>query len=161
MRGASRARASSSPLLLLLLLVAVAAVFLASSSAAMSAAAASAAFPGTSLRRMEMIRRRIRALEPHELSREWPEVRRTLLRAAGLRDVSDRRRVGTGYTGHCFQDSNHCDATAMLLERSDDRNTGALGVHRAIAIGNHLGDGACRRRAPELRSAVAARSPRR
>ena len=102
---------------------------------------AAGAFPGTSWKRMELIRRRVSALSPRDLSQDWPEVRRTLLRAAGLRDVSDTRRVGTGFTGHCFADSNHCDATAMLLERFDDKNTGNLGVHAAISRGNHLGDG--------------------
>ena len=74
-----------------------------------------------------------------ELNQSWEEVRKLLLEASGLRDVDDTNRIGTGYTGHCFNDHNHCDATAMLLDVGDSLNSGQ--VHRSIARGNPLGDG--------------------
>ena len=99
-------------------------------------------FPGTALKRMQLISKRVSSLDPVEdLSVQWTDVRKSLLNAAGLRDIDDQRRIGVGYTGHCFNDANHCDATAMLLSTSSSTNDGKKGVHQSIARGNFLGDG--------------------
>ena len=50
-------------------------------------------------------------------------MRPKLLWAAGLRDVRD---VGKGYTGHCFNDFNHVDATTMLMHTADNEHDGSV-----------------------------------
>ena len=65
-------------------------------------------------------------------------MRRVVLNVGGLADVSDHQRVGTGYTGHSFNDYNHCDLTPMLLGSADNKNDGSV---EGIAIGNALGEG--------------------
>ena len=49
--------------------------------------------------------------------------------------------VGQGYTGHAFNDSNHCDATTMLGEVSHNLNEAGDFLAVGIAIGNRLGPG--------------------
>ena len=49
------------------------------------------------------------------------EVRKRLLWAAGLRDLTNVP-PGAGYTGHAFNDHNHCDATTMLGEVAHNTN---------------------------------------
>lgn len=72
-----------------------------------------AEYPGTAVRRMHAAMERARSLTLDELSDTWPEVRRRVLWAAGLRDIEDAA-PGRGYTGHSFNDWNHCDATTMV-----------------------------------------------
>lgn len=47
-------------------------------------------------------------------------------------------RTAQGYTGHSFNDHNHCDLTAMRMSSSHNENEGDL---RVIALGNQLGNG--------------------
>ena len=74
-------------------------------------------YPGTAVARMHAARERARRLSAEELCGEWEGVRRRLLWAAGLRDLTDVP-PGHGYTGHAFNEANHCDATTMLGEVS-------------------------------------------
>ena len=60
-------------------------------------------YPGTAVRRMHAAVARARQLTAAELSTSWPEVRRRILWAAGLRDIEDAA-PGRGYTGHSFND---------------------------------------------------------
>ena len=71
------------------------------------------------------------------LSKDWREVRRKILWAGGLKDL-EYAKPGYGYTGHSFNDWNHCDLTAMNDEKADNENDGSV---QGIAIGNHLGTG--------------------
>ena len=48
-----------------------------------------------------------------------PQVRRSLLWAGGLKDDT-RSRPGQGYTGHAFNDYNHCDLCTMLGDVQDE-----------------------------------------
>jgi hypothetical protein len=98
------------------------------STPAMSASSADerldAAYPGTAVARMEASRARVIELAAKGgFSGEWEQVRRNLLYAAGLRDISDAV-PGYGYTGHAFNDWNHCDATTMRLDVADANNGG-------------------------------------
>ena len=68
----------------------------------------------------------------------WPEVRRKLLWAGGLRDIEDAV-PGQGYTGHAFQDYNHCDLTTMLGTVQDESNQN--GTIPGISRQNLLGPG--------------------
>jgi hypothetical protein len=91
-------------------------------------------------------RERVRSLsESAELSGPWPVVRRRLLWAAGMRDLTDVP-PGKGYTGHAFNDANHCDATTMLGAVAHNLNDRV----RGIAIGNRLGPGIEVASLPEL-----------
>lgn len=94
-------------------------------------------YPGTAVERMRNIRERARGLTEEELSGEWEEVRKRVLWASGLRDLKSAR-PGQGYTGHAFNDFNHCDATAMLIDEADNENEGRVD---GIAFRNPLGDG--------------------
>ena len=76
-------------------------------------AAVDAEYPGTAVKRMLAARDRARALTPKNMSRSWPEVRKSILWAAGLKDLQNAA-PGKGYTGHSFNDWNHVDATCML-----------------------------------------------
>jgi hypothetical protein len=96
-----------------------------------------AEYPGTALTRMENAVQRASSLTEAQLSGDWEDVRGKLLWAAGLRDIRDAR-PGDGYTGHCFNDFNHVDATTMTLDVSDNENRGAV---QGIAFGNRLGPG--------------------
>ena len=89
------------------------------------------------LTRMENAVARARSLTEEQLSGDWEDVRGLLLWAAGLRDIRDAA-PGEGYTGHCFNDFNHVDATTMTLDVSDNENRGAV---QGIAFGNRLGPG--------------------
>lgn len=97
-------------------------------------------YPGTAVARMRNAVARAKALTEAELSGEWPEVRRRLLAAAGLRDLTNVP-PGQGYTGHAFNDANHCDATTMLGEVRENLNEAGEGRIAAIAVGNRLGPG--------------------
>ena len=102
------------------------------------ASASLVVYPGTAEERLQTCKNRAKGLTEDELSRDWETlVRPKLLWAAGLRDV---RNVapGKGYTGHCFNDFNHVDATTMLMHTADNEHDGSV---RGIALGNQLGDG--------------------
>ena len=82
-------------------------------------------YPGTAVERMMNARRRASSLGPAELDGDWAEVRRHLLAAAGLRDITDAP-PGQGNTSHAFNDYNHCDATCMLGDVAHNTNEGQV-----------------------------------
>ena len=89
-------------------------------------ASSSLVYPGTAEERLQTCKNRAKGLTEDELSRDWETlVRPKLLWAAGLRDV---RNVapGKGYTGHCFNDFNHVDATTMLMHTADNEHDGSV-----------------------------------
>ena len=95
---------------------------------------------------MRAARERAQSLAPAETSGEWETVRGRILWAAGLRDIRDAP-PGRGYTGHAFNDANHCDATTMLGDVSHSTNDGSV---KGIAKGNLLGPGIEIASLPEL-----------
>lgn len=94
-------------------------------------------YPGTAVERMMAVRARVAQLTEEDLNGPWDDVRRKLLWAGGLRDLSDAV-PGQGYTGHAFNDYNHVDLTCMAEQVSDNKNDGTV---REIAVGNLLGPG--------------------
>lgn len=82
-------------------------------------------YPGTAVERLRNIRARVSSLTPADLSGDWEEVRRKLLWAGGLRDLP-HAAPGQGYTGHAFNDDNHCDLTAMLGDVAHNEHGGQL-----------------------------------
>eukprot|EP00927_Polykrikos_kofoidii_P021326 TRINITY_DN20210_c0_g1_i1.p1 TRINITY_DN20210_c0_g1~~TRINITY_DN20210_c0_g1_i1.p1 ORF type:complete len:307 (+),score=30.46 TRINITY_DN20210_c0_g1_i1:65-985(+) len=103
-------------------------------------------YPGTAVARLRNIHERIKSLEPESLNGDWEDVRRKLLWVGGLRDLPDAA-PGQGYTGHAFNDDNHCDLCAMLGKTVHSLHDGTIG---AIAKGNHLGSGIEIASLPEL-----------
>lgn len=103
-------------------------------------------FPGTAVQRLVTIQERVKSLTPDDLSADWEEVRRRLLWAGGLRDLPNSR-PGQGYTGHAFNDDNHCDLTAMLGDVAHNEHSGDIA---GIARGNRLGPGIEMASLPEL-----------
>ncbi|CAK0827606.1 unnamed protein product [Prorocentrum cordatum] len=103
-------------------------------------------YPGTAVQRLRNIQDRVRSLSRGDLDGDWEEVRRKLLWAGGLRDLPDAQ-PGRGYTGHAFNDHNHCDLTAMLGDVSHNENDGSVDQ---IAVGNLLGPGIEVASLPEL-----------
>ena len=95
---------------------------------------------------MRASRERAVSLSSAEMNGSWEAVRSRVLWAAGLRDLPDAA-PGRGYTGHAFNDANHCDATTMLGEVSHDTNDGSV---KGIAVGNLLGPGIEIASLPEL-----------
>merc|ERR1719453_150762 len=83
-------------------------------------------YPGTAVARMRAAHGRVSSLSKHDLSGDWEDVRRRILWAAGLRDLPNSQ-PGQGFTGHAFNDANHCDATTMLGEVAHNLNDGAVG----------------------------------
>lgn len=96
--------------------------------------------------RMRASRERAASLSSAEMNGSWEAVRSRVLWAAGLRDLPDAA-PGRGYTGHAFNDANHCDATTMLGEVAHDTNDGSV---KGIAVGNLLGPGIEIASLPEL-----------
>lgn len=94
-------------------------------------------YPGTAVERMNNIRSAVRSLSVSALSSDWDETRVHILHAGGLKDLR-QAPPGQGYTGHSFNDYNHCDLTAMAMEQSHNNNEGK--VH-GIAHNNRLGVG--------------------
>lgn len=92
-------------------------------------------YPGTAVLRMIAARNRIRSLTYEQLNGDWEDVRRNLLWAGGLRDLVDVP-PGQGYTGHGFNDFNHCDLTTMQAEVTNADNDGQVA---GIAAHNPLG----------------------
>lgn len=96
--------------------------------------------------RMLAIRERAASLTREQLNGDWGEVRKSILWAGGLRDLPDAV-PGMGYTGHSFNDYNHCDLTAMRGEDTHNENEGRVaGIHRQ----NKLGSGITIASLPEL-----------
>lgn len=95
-------------------------------------------YPGTAVQRLEAVTERVKTLTKAELSQEWPAVRRRLLWAGGLRDL-ENVPPGQGYTGHAFNDANHCDLTTMAESIQDSSN--ADGRVAQISRRNLLGPG--------------------
>ena len=92
--------------------------------------------------RLQAIHERVRNLTA-PLDGDWSaDVRPKLLWAGGLKDITTAR-PGYGYTGHAFNDWNHCDLTAMTDGQADNENDGADGRERVegIAYHNQLGPG--------------------
>jgi hypothetical protein len=95
-------------------------------------------YPGTATSRMLKIRERVRALDPvGDLSGNWSSTRVKIINAGGLFDLQ-RSAPGLGYTGHAFNDYNHCDLTAMKTNVKDNTNEGRVA---GIAFNNRLGQG--------------------
>mmetsp|Transcript_56448 Transcript_56448/g.151093 ORF Transcript_56448/g.151093 Transcript_56448/m.151093 type:complete len:211 (-) Transcript_56448:119-751(-) len=94
-------------------------------------------YPGTSVERLRSIHFRVKSLSAEDLSGDWEEVRRKILWAGGLRDLPTAS-PGDGYTGHSFNDDNHCDLTPMLGQVSHNLHGGEIA---GIARGNRLGPG--------------------
>ncbi|CAE7900101.1 hypothetical protein AK812_SmicGene21724 [Symbiodinium microadriaticum] len=103
-------------------------------------------YPGTAVERLRNIQARVKSLTPEDLSKDWEEVRRKILWAGGLKDLP-RNVPGQGYTGHSFNDDNHCDLTPMLGEVAHNLHGGEI---RGIAMGNRLGPGIEIASLPEL-----------
>lgn len=97
-------------------------------------------YPGTSVARLAAVHERVASLKPDALSGEWEPVRKQLLYCAGLKDLQNVA-PGAGYTGHAFNDANHCDATTMLGDVSHNLNEAGDNRVQGIAIGNRLGPG--------------------
>lgn len=96
-----------------------------------------AEYPGTAVERMMNIRERVRSLTSEQLNGDWNDVRRHLLWAGGLKDLPDAL-PGRGYTGHSFNDYNHCDLVAMRDNATFNENDGRVA---RIAFSNQLGPG--------------------
>lgn len=103
-------------------------------------------YPGTAVERLMKARERVASLTTDDLNGNWPDVRRKILWAGGLRDLPDAV-PGQGYTGHSFNDFNHVDLTCMIDQASDNENDGSV---KGIAIGNRLGNGIRVASLPEL-----------
>merc|ERR1719401_2759468 len=94
-------------------------------------------YPGTAVERRRNIHARVKGLTPAELSGDWEDVRRKILWAGGLKDLPNQV-PGQGYTGHSFNDDNHCDLCTMLGDVAHNLHGGEI---RGIAMGNRLGPG--------------------
>ncbi|GBG24981.1 Hypothetical Protein FCC1311_011982 [Hondaea fermentalgiana] len=94
-------------------------------------------YPGTAVERLRNVQERVRGLSTETLQGDWPDVRRKLLWAGGLRDL-ENAQPGKGYTGHAFNDYNHVDLTTMRMDVADEEHDGRI---PGIARGNPLGEG--------------------
>lgn len=103
-------------------------------------------YPGTAVERLTSIHQRVKSLSPEDLSEDWESVRRKILWAGGLRDLPNAA-PGQGYTGHSFNDDNHCDLTAMVGEQAHNLHGGQI---QGISCGNALGAGIEKASLPEL-----------
>jgi len=103
-------------------------------------------YPGTAVARMKACMARCRELTPEQLSADWEDVRRCILWAGGLKDLPNAQ-PGQGFTGHSFNDFNHCDLATMILDAADNNNQGKVA---GIAYNNPLGNGIRVASLPEL-----------
>lgn len=103
-------------------------------------------YPGTAVTRMINIRKRVQELTVEQLNGDWSDVRRNILWAGGLKDLP-HSAPGQGYTGHSFNDFNHCDLTAMRGDEVENTNQGRVS---GIAYSNKLGSGIKIASLPEL-----------
>ena len=95
-------------------------------------------YPGTAVARMLSIRERVKSLKPSQLSSDWEEARRSILWAGGLKDLHSAV-PGEGYTGHSFNDYNHCDLTAMVGDVAHNENEGKVaGIHHQNRLGKGI-----------------------
>ena len=92
-------------------------------------------YPGTAVTRMKNIRDRVKHLTHDQLNSSWDDVRRNILWAGGLKDLPNNI-PGQGYTGHSFNDYNHCDLTAMRDDDAENENDGRVaGIHQSNKLG--------------------------
>jgi len=104
-------------------------------------------YPGTAVQRLNAVQKRVNVIaEDGSLYGKWEDVRRRLLWAGGLKDLTSSV-PGQGYTGHSFNDWNHVDLTTMLDDEQENLNNGLV---KGIAIGNRLGPGIKIASLPEL-----------
>lgn len=103
-------------------------------------------YPGTAVERLRNVQQRVKSLHREDLSEDWAAVRKKLLWAGGLRDLPDNI-PGKGYTGHSFNDYNHCDLCTMRGDVAENLNEGNI---PGIARGNRLGPGIVIASLPEL-----------
>ena len=94
-------------------------------------------YPGTAVERMFNIRTKVKSLSVDDLKGDWDKVRVNILNSGGLLDLRNVQ-PGLGYTGHAFNDFNHCDLTPMKMEVKHNDN---LGQVNGIAFNNPLGKG--------------------
>ena len=94
-------------------------------------------YPGTAVTRLQNVQKRIASLTPDDLSQDWSAVRQSILWAGGLKNLPNAK-PGKGYTGHSFNDFNHCDLTTMRGTEADNNNEGQVS---GIAYNNYLGEG--------------------
>ena len=93
-------------------------------------------YPGTAVERLNNIHLRVASLtrDPLKLSAKWEDVRRNILWAGGLKDLQNAS-PGAGYTGHSFNDFNHCDLTPMNGEVTESENNGRVaGIHSSNKV---------------------------
>lgn len=96
-------------------------------------------YPGTSVLRLRNVHKRIQNLTYDDLNGDWSDVvRPKLLWAGGLKDLR-RARPGQGYTGHAFNDWNHCDLTTMRGDDADNENENRVqGIHSRNPLGSGI-----------------------
>ena len=105
-------------------------------------------YPGTAVQRLASVHKRVAQLVSDKSleNKPWTEVRRSLLWAGGLKDLTSAI-PGQGYTGHSFNDFNHVDLTTMNDDNAENLNDGSV---KGIAVGNRLGPGIKIASIPEL-----------
>ena len=103
-------------------------------------------YPGTATKRLRSVHERIKSLKHEDFNGEWEDVRKKLLWAGGLKDLTNVR-PGMGYTGHAFNDWNHCDLTTMNDNVSHNENEDKV---KGIQYSNQLGPGIRIASIPEL-----------
>eukprot|EP00808_Paulinella_micropora_P025778 g767.t1 len=104
-------------------------------------------YPGTAVARLKAVHLRVAQLVQHgPIKGDWEDVRRKLLWAGGLKDLPNAR-PGMGYTGHSFNDWNHCDLTTMSGAVAGNLNQGQV---QGIQYQNQLGPGIQIASLPEL-----------
>ena len=110
-------------------------------------------FPGTAVARLRAVHARVAELAATAgaLDGPWDDVRLRLLRAGGLRDLP-HARPGEGYTGHAFNDWNHCDLTTMLDDVAMNENRGQARAGRRAARAKGAAEGARATRKSHIRS---------
>jgi hypothetical protein len=104
------------------------------------------AYPGTAVERLRNVHTRVQGLSPADLNGAWEDVRKKILWAGGLKDLPNQV-PGQGYTGHSFNDDNHCDLCTMLGDVAHNLHGGEI---RGISMGNRLGPGIEIASLPEL-----------
>jgi hypothetical protein len=103
-------------------------------------------YPGTAVQRLRSVHARVKELNEEQLNDDWELVRKNILWAGGLKDLQNAV-PGQGYTGHSFNDFNHCDLTTMLGDVAHNENLGQVeGIHRS----NQLGPGITIASIPDL-----------
>lgn len=98
-------------------------------------------YPGTAVLRLRAVHARVAQLAAaNEFNGPWSEVRRRLLWAGGLRDITELP-PGMGNTSHGFNDYNHVDLTTMNDDSAFRTNNNGKNYVKQIAVGNQLGTG--------------------